>query len=97
MPNRRAPEDDSSKDKLLARLRSIEGHVRSIADMVGRDAYCIEVLQQTRAVTAAVAKVEMLLLERHLQHCVQTVVRSDDKKERERVLRELIDVFDAKR
>jgi len=55
------------------------------------------VLQQTRAVTSALAKVEALLLERHLQHCVQTAVRSDDKKERERVLHELMEVFDAKR
>lgn len=97
MPSRRAPEDTLSKDKIVARLRSIEGHVHSVIDMVVRDTYCIDVLQQTRAVTAALAKVEMLLLERHLEHCVETAVRSDDKKERERVMRELVEVFDAKR
>lgn len=94
---RSAPAESTSKEKIVARLKSIEGHVRSITEMVARDTYCIDVLQQTRAVTAAVAKVEALLLERHLQHCVQTAVRSDDKKERERVLRELAEVFDAKR
>ena len=94
---RSAPSDSTSKEKIVARLKSVEGHVRSIIEMVERDTYCIDVLQQTRAVTSAVARVEMLLLERHLQHCVQTAVRSDDKKERARVLRELMEVFDAKR
>jgi len=96
MSSRHAPKDTSSKDKVIARLRSIEGHLRSITEMVSNDTYCIDVLQQTRAVTAALARVEALLLERHLQHCVQTAVRSDDKKERERVLHELMEVFDAK-
>ena len=94
---RSSPSDSTSKEKIVARLKSVEGHVRSIIEMVERDTYCIDVLQQTRAVTSAVARVEMLLLERHLQHCVQTAVRSDDKKERARVLRELMEVFDAKR
>ena len=94
---RAAPSDSTSKDKIVARLKSVEGHLRSVTEMVERDAYCIDVLQQTRAVTSAVAKVETLLLERHLQHCVQTAVRSDDKKERARVLHELLEVFDAKR
>ncbi len=94
---RQAPSDALSKDKIVARLKSIEGHVRSVAEMVERDVYCIDVLQQTGAITAALAKVENLLLERHLHHCVQTAVRSDDVKERTRVLRELAEVFDARR
>lgn len=94
---RKAPPDASAKDKILARLRSVEGHVRSIIDMVQSDAYCIDVLQQTTAVRSAVAKVEAILLERHLEHCVQRASRSGDAKERERVLRELLEVFEAGR
>jgi DNA-binding FrmR family transcriptional regulator len=94
---RKAPADPASKDKILARLRSVEGHVRSILDMVQSDAYCIDVLQQTSAVRSALARVETILLERHLAHCVQRASRSDDGKEREHVLRELLEVFDAGR
>lgn len=94
---RKAPIDATAKDKILARLRSIEGHVRSIVDMVQSDAYCIDVLQQTTAVRSAVAKVETILLERHLEHCVQRAGRSGDAKEREQVLRELLEVFEAGR
>ncbi len=94
---KRAPIDAPSKEKILARLRSIEGHVRSIVDMVERDAYCIDVLQQTTAVTSALARVESQLLDRHLHHCVDTAVRSSDAKERERVITELLQVFEARR
>jgi DNA-binding FrmR family transcriptional regulator len=93
----KAPADPAAKDKILARLRSVEGHVRSIIDMVQADAYCIDVLQQTTAVRSAVAKVETILLERHLQHCVQRAGRSADARERDQVLRELLDVFAAGR
>jgi CsoR family transcriptional regulator, copper-sensing transcriptional repressor len=94
---RKAPADPTAKDKIVARLRSVEGHVRSILDMVQSDAYCIDVLQQTSAVRSAVAKVETILLERHLEHCVQRASRSGDAKEREQVLRELLEVFEAGR
>ena len=94
---RKAPPDPASKDKILARLRSVEGHVRSIVEMVQADAYCIDVLQQTSAVRSALAKVEALLLERHLEHCVQRASRSGDVREREQVLRELLEVFEAGR
>jgi len=94
---RHAPPDPSSKEKILARLRSIEGHLHSVVDMVASDAYCIDVLQQTTAVRSALAKVESLLLDRHLHHCVQTALRSEEVKERERVIGELLTVFEATR
>ena len=65
--------------------------------MVEDDVYCIDVLQQTKAVHAALAKVESQLLDRHLQHCVQSALRSDSPVQRERVLGELLDVFAGRR
>lgn len=87
--------DPRAKEEILARLRSIEGHVRGVLRMVEEDAYCIDVLKQTRAVQRALDRVNVLLLERHLNHCVATAIRSDDPRERERVISELVDVFQA--
>ena len=64
--------------------------------MIQEDGYCIDVLRQTKAIHAALAKVESLLLDRHLHHCVATAVRSEKPQERERVLAELLDIFEAK-
>src|ERR1700683_130355 len=93
---RRAPADPVSKETVLARLRSAEGHLRGVVQMIEDDGYCIDILRQTKAIHAALSKVETLLLDRHLHHCVTTAVRSEEPRERERVLAELLDVFEAK-
>jgi DNA-binding FrmR family transcriptional regulator len=93
---RHGPEDPAAKERILARLRSVDGHLRGVLQMVEKDAYCVEVLQQTKAIHSALSKVEGLLLNRHLQHCVTAAVRAERPQERERVIAELLDLFEAK-
>lgn len=78
-----------------ARLKTIEGHIRGIERMVEDGAYCIDVIRQIQAVQSALNKVSGMILEGHLNSCLITAVRGDDPAERERVLREIADVFDA--
>ncbi len=79
---------------VLNRLKSVEGHVRGIERMVEDDAYCIDVIRQIQAVQAALNKVNTMILEEHLNSCLITAVRGEDPAERERVLKELANVFD---
>jgi DNA-binding FrmR family transcriptional regulator len=46
-------------------------------------------------VQAALNKVSSIILEEHLNSCLITAVRGEDPSERERVLKEIADVFDA--
>ncbi|MBQ34962.1 MAG: transcriptional regulator [Gemmatimonadaceae bacterium] len=85
--------DREIKVSVLARWRSVEGHVRGVERMVEEDAYCVDILKQTLAIQGAIEKVNALVLESHLQHCVTTAIRSDDRAERERKISELMDVF----
>jgi len=86
--------DDEHRTMVLKRLRSISGHVSGIERMVADDAYCIDVIKQVQAVQAALNKVNDLILENHLNTCVTEAVRGDNKKERERVLEEIVGVFE---
>jgi DNA-binding FrmR family transcriptional regulator len=79
----------------LRRLKSIEGHVRGIERMVEDDVYCIDVIRQIQAVQAALGKVSNLILDNHLNSCLITAVRGDDPEDRERVLKEISEVFAA--
>jgi DNA-binding FrmR family transcriptional regulator len=81
---------------IINRLKSIEGHVRGLQRMVDEDAYCIDILNQNLAVQRALEKVNSLILERHLQTCVTTAIKGDDPAERERVIAEIMSVFEAK-
>lgn len=82
--------------KIVNRLKSIEGHVRGVERMVEEDAYCIDIVKQIDAIQAALGKVSALVLDRHLHTCVTTAIRGDDPAERERVIGEIMEVFNAK-
>lgn len=80
-----------SKDKaqLVRRLSRIEGQVRGIARMIEREEYCIDILQQTAALRAAVDAVSILILEDHVQGCVRTAAENG---EADKYVDEVIDV-----
>jgi DNA-binding FrmR family transcriptional regulator len=58
------------KDRVLARLRRIEGQIRGLQRMVENDDYCIDILTQITAASNALKKVAVGLLEDHIRHCV---------------------------
>lgn len=86
---------DPAGDEIVRRLRSVEGHVRGVERMVREDAYCIDVVNQILAVQRALKKVSGLVLDRHLHTCVTTALRGESADARERVIEEILDVFDA--
>jgi len=83
------------KQQRMKRLKSVEGHVRGIERMVEEDAYCIDVIRQIQAVQAALNKLSIAILNDHLRSCLITAVRGEDPTERERVLREISEVYEA--
>jgi DNA-binding FrmR family transcriptional regulator len=79
--------------QLQNRLRRIEGQVRGVQNMLDEDRYCIDVLTQIRAVRAALARVESLLLKDHLNHCIEHAITSGDAVEQRRKAAELIELL----
>ena len=80
-----------SRDRaqLLRRLSRIEGQVRGIARMIEREEYCVDILQQTSALRAAVDAVSLLVLEDHVQGCIRTAA---ERGEAEQYVDEILDV-----
>jgi DNA-binding FrmR family transcriptional regulator len=67
-----------TKDKrdLVTRLRRIEGQARGIQRLVDEEAYCLDVLQQVEALTAAADQVALLLVEDHIDGCLSHAIES---------------------
>jgi DNA-binding FrmR family transcriptional regulator len=86
---------DEVTGNIMNRLKSIEGHVRGIERMVENGDYCVDIVNQILAVERALQKVNGLVLERHLNTCVTTAIRGKDPEERERVIDEIMGVFQA--
>lgn len=82
-------------EQALRRLKTVEGHIRGIQRMIEEGVYCIDVIRQVQAVQSAMNKISSIILEEHLNSCLISAVRGEDPDERERVLKEIADVFDA--
>jgi DNA-binding FrmR family transcriptional regulator len=89
--------DAEHRAAAINRVRSAVGHLQAIERMLTEDEYCIDVMVQVQAVQAALTKINELLLENHLEHCVTDALRSDDPERRERVIDELQEVFTMSR
>jgi len=89
--------DAQQKKEMITRLKSVEGHVRGVQRMVDEDSYCIDVIKQIMAVQRALDKVNSLILDNHLNTCVTTAIRGDDPNDRQRVIGELLGIFETSR
>ena len=61
-----------TKDKpsLSVRMKKIEGQAKGIQRMIEEDRYCIDIVQQLTALSAAVDEVSLLILQSHIEGCV---------------------------
>jgi DNA-binding FrmR family transcriptional regulator len=75
--------------QLMRRLSRMEGQVRGIARMIEREEYCVDILQQTAALRAAVDALSILVLEDHVQGCIRTAAA---RGEADQYVDEVIDV-----
>ena len=85
---------NSSKLKLVRRLKIIEGQVRGLQEMLEKDVYCIDVITQTSAVKQALSGVEDALMENHLGTCV---VHQMHKGKEKKAISEILKVYRLKR
>ncbi len=79
MAVRRSKSYAADKDDLLRRLRKMEGQVRGLQQMIEDDRYCLDVVQQIQALTAAAREVSLLVLSDHLKGCVAAAANEDEK------------------
>ena len=82
-----------SHDEQLARLAKIEGQLRGVRRMIDERRYCVDIVSQIKAVTAALRQVQMGVLEKHIHHCVRESVESKDPAVFERKIEEIVQVL----
>jgi DNA-binding FrmR family transcriptional regulator len=75
----------NQRDDILKRLRRIEGQVRGLQRLVEHDTYCIDVLTQVSATTAALQSCALALLDEHLNCCVSDAISQGGEQARTKV------------
>lgn len=85
---------NKDKQKILKRLKIIEGQVKGLQEMVSSEKYCIDIITQTSAIKQALSGVENLLMEDHLGHCLIHQIK-DGKQDK--AISEILKVYQLKR
>jgi DNA-binding FrmR family transcriptional regulator len=67
----------STQGALLARLKKIEGQAKGVQEMVQSGRYCIDIVQQLSALSAAADEVALMVLESHIEGCVADAIRQE--------------------
>mgnify|MGYP001768646067 CR=1 FL=1 len=78
--------EEEYKNKLVSRLNRAEGQIRGIRNMVEKDVYCDDILNQISAVQAALDSVGKMILESHIRGCVVRDIQAG----REEIIDELM-------
>jgi DNA-binding FrmR family transcriptional regulator len=82
------------KQKIMRRLKIIEGQIRGLQRMVEGDIYCIDIITQTSAVKQALSNIEDKLMEGHLGTCLVNQIK---KGQTEKATKEMLKVYQLKR
>jgi CsoR family transcriptional regulator, copper-sensing transcriptional repressor len=78
------------KKRVTRRLKIIEGQVRGLQNMVEKEKYCIDVINQSLAIKEALSGVEDLMLENHLSTHVIEQAKAGQKA---KAIKEILSVY----
>lgn len=73
--NKKKERSEKEYKDLLNRLKRIEGQVRGVEKMLEKDAYCVDILTQVSAITAALNSFNKVLMADHIRTCVANDIR----------------------
>lgn len=70
--------DEEFKKKLIKRLKTIEGQIRGVQNMINEDKYCNDVLIQLLAINKSIKSVSNEIFKNHLSTCVVRNIKDDN-------------------
>ena len=70
--------DEETKKKLNKRLKTIEGQIRGVQNMINEDKYCNDILIQLLAINKSIKSVSNEIFKNHLSTCVVRDIKNND-------------------
>lgn len=85
--------DDKLEGEALKRLSRIQGQITGVAGMIEDRRYCVDVVMQIKAAEAALHRVAEIVLRKHIETCVLSAFRSQDRAEVKAKIDELMKIY----
>lgn len=83
------------KSKARIGAKKAVGQLNKVLQMIEDEAYCMDLLQQIKAVEGLLNSLSSNILESHLHTCGARAFHSDDEKQHKKIIDELILAFKA--
>ena len=80
------------KDRALVSCKKANSLLSKIIKMMDDDKYCIDIMQQSLAVSGLLKSANQMLLENHLGTCFKSAMLTKDKQKQERMIKEILTV-----
>ncbi len=84
--------DKTTKTQALKRMAIVEGHIKKVREMIEKEDYCPNIIHQSKAVQAALRKIDRLILHGHLHTCVFHEIHGKNS-QKESIIEEIVDLF----
>jgi len=82
----------NNKQKSLIGLKKAKSLIEKIIEMVEKDEYCIDIMQQNLAAIGLLKSANQTLMENHLHHCFATAIDSRDEERKKKMIEEILTV-----
>ena len=77
------PHIHASHPAVITRLKKANGHLNSTIEMLVDGRTCLDVAQQLQAVENAIHQAKKVLIQDHLDHCLEDLLGSVDKEQKD--------------
>lgn len=80
------------KKKTLINFKKAQSHIGNIINMVEKDKYCIDIMQQNLAVIGLLRSAHQMLMENHLNTCFRRALESKNERKKHEMIKEILKV-----
>lgn len=77
------PHIHASHPAVIKRIKKANGHLNSTIEMLVDGRTCLDVAQQLQAVENAIHQAKKVLIQDHLDHCLEDLLGSVDKEQKD--------------
>ena len=82
----------TQKKKILINFKKSHSSIAKIIEMVEKDEYCIDVMQQNLAVIGLLKSAHQMLMEGHLKTCFKGAIGTKNERRKKEMTKEILRV-----
>lgn len=83
----------SQKEKTLISLKKAQSLIAKIIDMMEKENYCIDVMQQNLAAIGLLKSAHQMMMENHLHTCFKSAMKTNNENKKDEMIEEILKVI----